>query len=161
MKMGNSFMKITKYSVELTDALHPSLVKEKSYLLSRNNISSSTDLMELLSDDMHLDLKAEEYVYMIALNTKLKPLGIFEISHGTLDKALISPREIFMRALLIGAKYIIIAHNHPSGDLKPSDHDNKAFIMLETAGELLNIRLVDFVIVSRAGFYSYANNRVI
>ena len=66
---------------------------------------------------------AEEYFMLLCLNAKGFPAGIHEVSHGDLSTTLVSPREVFKRALLNNACSIIICHNHPSGGLEPSDAD--------------------------------------
>ena len=66
---------------------------------------------------------AEEIAYVIGMNTKCRPIGVSEISHGTIDMALIRPREVYIRALLMGATSICITHNHVSGNPEPSHAD--------------------------------------
>ncbi len=61
-----------------------------------------------------MHLYTEEYIFVFALNTKGKILGVFELAHGTVNECLFSPREIFIRFLLIGAESFVIAHNLPS-----------------------------------------------
>ena len=70
------------------------------------------------------------------------------ISIGTANMSVVHPREVFQRAILAGAISIIIAHNHPSGVLTPSDEDHKVTQRLKDAGEILGIKLLDHVIVT-------------
>jgi len=70
------------------------------------------------------------------------------ISIGTANMSVVHPREVFQRAILAGAVSIIIAHNHPSGVLTPSDEDHKVTQRLKDAGEILGIKLLDHVIVT-------------
>lgn len=72
---------------------------------------------------LELDRRAEEHVYMAALNGKGRLLGLSLISKGTVNASLIAPREIFIRALLVGASQILLMHNHPSGSITPSRED--------------------------------------
>ena len=72
------------------------------------------------------------------------------ISIGTANMAVVHPREVFQRAILAGAISIIIAHNHPSGVLTPSDEDHKVTKRLKDAGEILGIKLLDHLIVTDA-----------
>lgn len=91
---------------------------------------------------------------MIATDTKQKVLGVFEISHGTVNTSLISPREVFIRALLCGADYIILVHNHPSGNSHPSMEDKKVTERIKECGELMNIKLLDHIIIGD-DYYSF------
>jgi len=72
------------------------------------------------------------------------------ISIGTANMSVVHPREVFQRAILAGAVSIIIAHNHPSGVLTPSDEDHKVTKRLKDAGEILGIKLLDHLIVTDA-----------
>ena len=72
------------------------------------------------------------------------------ISIGTANMSVVHPREVFQRAILAGAISIIIAHNHPSGVLTPSDEDHKVTKRLKDAGEILGIKLLDHLIVTDA-----------
>ena len=70
------------------------------------------------------------------------------VSIGTLNLSIVHPREIFKLAILKSANSIILAHNHPSGNIEPSEEDIKVTEMLRKAGELLGIKVLDHVIVS-------------
>lgn len=101
-----------------------------------------------------LNQLAEEYLYMIALSTKNKPLGIFEVSHGTVNASLVNPREIFIRLLLSGASNFILAHNHPSGSCTPSNEDCKLTDRINDCARLMGIPLLDHIIIGD-GYLSY------
>ena len=103
----------------------------------------------------------EEYMWMIALDTKCNPIGIFEISHGTVNASLISPREIFMRLCLCGATNFVLIHNHPSGDITPSKEDINVTTQMKEAGKLMNINLLDHIIVGDIYYSFRENNNVI
>ena len=76
------------------------------------------------------------------------------VSIGTANACMVHPREVFQRAILAGAVSIIIAHNHPSGVLTPSDEDHKVTQRLKDAGEILGIKLLDHLIVTNLAHYS-------
>jgi DNA repair protein RadC len=78
-----------------------------------------------------------------------------EIYRGTLDRAVVEPREILKRALLARAAGLILYHNHPSGDPSPSREDREFTRRLSTAAEALGIRLLDHVVVGRDGCLSF------
>lgn len=117
--------------------------------------NDSERVFEMLNIYFDLGLRSEEYMYMLALDRKCNVLGIFEISHGSINQTITSPREIFMKALLAGASGIILAHNHPTGDVTPSFEDRKASKRIYEAGNLLGIELLDFIIISEETFYSF------
>ena len=91
--------------------------------------------------------------------TKGKPLGVFEISHGTINQSICNPRDIFIKALLCGAAGIILAHNHPSGDVAPSKNDMEIYKRVKEAGQLLGIGLLDNIIIGN-GYYSFTENHI-
>lgn len=80
------------------------------------------------------------------------------VSIGTANASMVHPREVFQRAILAGAVSIIIAHNHPSGILTPSEEDYKVTERLKEAGEILRIKLLDHVIITDLAHQSIANN---
>lgn len=88
------------------------------------------------------------------LDTKNKVMAREIISIGTLNASLIHPRETFRGAIIHNANSIILAHNHPSGDCKPSINDEEVTKLMKNAGELLGIELLDHIIVGNNGFYS-------
>ena len=112
-------------------------------------------VFEMLNTYFNLGLRSEEYVYMISMDTKCNIIGIFEISHGCIDQSILNPREIFMKALLSGAASIILAHNHPSGDCFPSKADHDCCCRIHEAGEMLGIKLTDFLVISENTYCSF------
>ena len=91
--------------------------------------------------------KKEEHFYILMLNTQNCIIGEQLISKGILDASIIHPREIFKPAIKNSASKIILVHNHPSGDPKPSAEDKEITRKLKEAGEGLGIKVVDSVIV--------------
>lgn len=140
-------MRITKYRTELNEQRHNILVKESSCNYEIDSLSSPQKVFQLLTDLYGLNQLAEEYLYMIALSTKNKPLGIFEVSHGTVNASLVNPREIFIRLLLSGASNFILAHNHPSGSCTPSNEDCKLTDRINDCARLMGIPLLDHIII--------------
>ena len=150
-------MRVNIYSLEGENTL----VKEKGLNCPVAEAKSPREIADILHHAVRLDCKAEEYMYMLAFNTKMNLLGLFEISHGTVDETMLAPREIYIRALLRGATSIILVHNHPSGDLCPSEADIITTKYIRDAGKLLNIPLRDHVIVSREGVFSMLEEKII
>ena len=150
-------MRVNIYSLEGENTL----VKEKGLNCPVAEAKSPREIADILHHAVRLDCKAEEYMYMLAFNTKMNLLGLFEISHGTVNETMLSPREIYIRAFLCGATSIILAHNHPSGDVMPSEADIITTKYIRDAGKLLNIPLRDHVIVSREGVFSMLEEKII
>ena len=146
-------MRINTYRVELDEHKHNVLIKESSCNYPLERIKTPDEVVSMLNDVYKLNKLAEEYVYMVALNNKAKVLGVFEIAHGTENFSLCNTREIYIRALLCGASFIVLAHNHPSGDCTPSKDDIAAHKRIEEAGKLIGIDLMDNIIIGN-GYYS-------
>jgi DNA repair protein RadC len=85
-------------------------------------------------------------------------LGIFEVSKGGISGASADVRIVFVAALKANATGIILAHNHPSGQLMPSDADKYITENMRKAGELLDIRVMDHLIVSAEGYCSFSDD---
>ena len=127
---------------------------EATYHYSLNKISSPEDVFNLLKENGLHD-QAEEFLFLITLDTANQALGIHEVSHGTVNASVVHPREVYKRALLDNATSIILAHNHPSGVLTPSNEDKDVTELLFKAGEILKIKLQDHVVVSEKGYKSF------
>ena len=104
--------------------------------------------------------KAEEYGYMVAFTSAFEVLGIFEISHGSINFSLLSPREIMIRAILSGANGVVIMHNHPSGSLEPSKDDIRTFEQIKEAFNILNIALHDFIIIGDDSVLGFLSTKI-
>ncbi len=89
----------------------------------------------------------QEHLILLMLNTKNKKIGDMVISKGSVNAALISPREIFLEALRHNAVNIILLHNHPSGDPTPSREDIEVTQAIAGLGRMLGIRLLDHIII--------------
>lgn len=151
-------MRIIKYSTELDVDRKNILVKEDSTNCPQiNRLDSPAKVMDILNYLYNASAKAEEYVWLIALDRKCNPIGIFEVSHGTVSSSFISPREIFVRLCLCGACSCILAHNHPSGDSSPSKEDIEVTSKIQEAGKLMDISLMDHIIIGN-GYYSFREN---
>lgn len=148
-------MRINFYDTRITDDSRTILVKEKGINYESPKMNCPKEISLMLKTLLHMDELAEEHVYMIALNHSCKILGVFFISKGTVNASLVSPREVFLRAMLIGAVQIILCHNHPSGNPVPSECDMELTKQLKAGGELLNICLTDHIIIGRGSYLSF------
>ncbi len=99
----------------------------------------------------------KEHFLTLSFDIRNHLLGVDTISIGTLTDNLVHPRETFEAAIRRHAAKIIIAHNHPSGDSSPSSEDDQVTKQIIEAGQILSIMVIDHVILSRNGYYSYAS----
>lgn len=131
------------------------LVKEKEIPYGCSKALTSPEAVaKLAADYIGLDTFAEEHLYLLALNVKNSINGIAEISHGALNYSIVHPREIYKYALSMNAASIIMVHNHPSGDITPSEDDVGITKRIREAGEILGIKLLDHIIVVPGGYLS-------
>ena len=95
-----------------------------------------------------------EIFTVLYLDSQLQLLESVPVSTGTASECLVTPSMVFPPALELGAHSYILVHNHPSGALKPSEHDWLVTEKMKVAGDILNIPLQDHVVISSIGFYS-------
>jgi DNA repair protein RadC len=119
------------------------------------SIKTSYDSFQLLKP-YFLGLRQEEF-YIILLNKALKPMKIERISIGKTDATLVDIKIIAKLALNYLANTIVVSHNHPSGNLKPSIADNQLTEKVKMALDLLDIQLLDHIIVAEDKYFSYAD----
>jgi DNA repair protein RadC len=99
--------------------------------------------------------KKQEHFLAVTLDGAQQVIRVHIVSIGLLNRTLIHPREVFIRAIRDSAASLILVHNHPSGQLDPSREDREATNRLVSAGELLGIAVLDHLIISKAGFFSF------
>lgn len=124
----------------------------KSYKTGTVPWTSPAEIADYYMEDLrHL---SQEHCILVFLDVKNRRLGEENISIGTIDSAIISPREIFIHALQHNASAIILLHNHPSGDPSPSGHDIQVTKRLLEAGNFIGIRLMDHIIIGDNNYIS-------
>lgn len=136
------FDSVPKYCIKL--------VTEYQVRYDGKKILCAHDIADFLKT-IGLHEKAQEKFYSIYLNTKNKIVGVEMVSRGTMNSSLVHPREVFKGAILANAHAVILARNHPSGDVEPSHADKSITEILRKAGELLSIEILYHVIIGRAG----------
>jgi len=116
-------------------------------------VNCPSDVMRVLGAEVRrLD---REHFWRIDLDAKNEVLDYEVVSMGTLTASLVHPREVFKGAILSNASGIIVSHNHPSGDPKPSQDDKQTTRRLAEAGKLLGIPLLDHVVLAEHRFFSF------
>ena len=96
----------------------------------------------------------KEYLKVLLLDTKNKVIEVETVSIGSLSSSIVHPREVFNTAIRKLAASIIVVHNHPSGDAKPSKEDISITKRLKESGEILGIKLLDHIIIGMNRYFS-------
>lgn len=96
-----------------------------------------------------------EHFWRLDLDARNRIIGYEVVSIGTLTASLVHPREVFVGALLQKAAGVIIAHNHPSGEITPSPEDKETTRRLVKAGELLGVPILDHLILGDGKYFSF------
>ena len=120
-------------------------------------ITSSLDAYQFLIKHIYdpETIQYREYLKILLLNRGQKVLGVVPISEGGIDSTCADIRIIMQAAILGNASGIILTHNHPSGNVQPSKQDDVLTERLRDAAKLFDIRLLDHIIISDCGYYSY------
>lgn len=127
--------------------------------LEKIKVTSSKIIYELIINQWDSDIiEYQEEVKIILLNRSNIALGIYEMSKGGITGSVVDIRIILGVALKCGASGIIMVHNHPSGKLVASDADKTITRKLKQVCELLEVDLLDHLIISKDGYYSFADN---
>jgi DNA repair protein RadC len=100
----------------------------------------------------------KEHLYVMHLDSRRHISLVELVAIGVLTDVKIHPRETFRRAVIAGTANLIVGHNHPSGDVTPSDADITVTTRLFQAGDILQIPLLDHLVFTHTDFYSFRNN---
>ena len=134
------------------------IIKEKASVYEKILITNSNLAAKLLKPMRTCD---KETFTIILLNAKNIVLGVHELYVGTINSIPISPRDLLKIVLLSNSNAAIIAHNHVSGDEKPSEEDIYTTKKLKEAFDLMGIKLCDHIIITMDSHYSFADNNLI
>lgn len=145
----------TVQSIEMLAMIE--LFQRFSVIKSNEPITSSYVYQDLF--EAKTSKKEKFYAYFLDSRSSLIKREL--ISIGTVDTSLVHPREVFEPAIKLSAVSVIVAHNHPSGNFNPSDADIEITDVLKDCGELLGVKLLDHIIVSKEGFFSFRENNLV
>lgn len=136
------------------------LPKFKAY--ERPKITQSKDAYEILSNNWDRGtLEMREQMKMILLNRANHVLGLYDVSTGGQAGTVADPKIVFSVALKANAATIILAHNHPSGNLRPSQQDIQITRKMVEAGKTLDLYVIDHLIITTRGYYSFGDDGLI
>ncbi len=131
-------------------------------MLADSSINTSRQSFELMINDWEQNtLQMQEEVKVILLNRSNKALGIYSLAKGGITSCVVDVRIILSVALKTLATGIILVHNHPSGNLKPSQDDLKVTKKLKESCSLLDITLLDHLIITKDDYYSFADEGIL
>jgi len=125
-------------------------------------IDQATDAVSvfqgLFSHEDRID-QDKEHFYVMHLDSRRHISLVELVAIGVLTDVKIHPRETYRRAVIEGSYSIIVAHNHPSGDVTPSENDIKVTSQLFKAGDILQIPLLDHIVFTKTSYYSFRDNK--
>lgn len=121
-------------------------------------ILSAADVWKLCSD---IRESKKEHFAAFYINTQNHLIERQIISIGTLNSSLVHPREVFEPAVKLSAASVIIAHNHPSGELQPSPEDREVTKRLVASGKLMGIDIIDHIILTKTDFLSFQQTKML
>ena len=122
-------------------------------------INNSKESYELLKSCWSMNtIELQEEFKILLLNRNHQVLGIYPLSKGGVSGTVVDAKLVYSVALKCNASSIIIAHNHPSGNLKPSEADIRLTKKLKEAGTYLDVMLLDHIIITKNDYYSFADN---
>lgn len=127
--------------------------------IERRKIGSSRTVFDYFQPIIG-ELSHEEF-WILYLNNANKILKSDRLSQGGITGTFVDVRVVFKEALQVGAVSLILAHNHPSGTLKPSEPDIRLTKQFKAAGEILNIKILDHVIVTEKSYFSFADENLL
>ncbi len=123
---------------------------------NKRKIETAKDVFNYYVDK--LQDKKKEHFYALYLDTKNQIIEEKLVSKGILNASLIHPREVFNPAIRASSNSVILVHNHPSGNYAPSKEDKEVTKLLDNAGNLLGINVLDHIIIGKDGYYSFKEN---
>lgn len=120
-------------------------------------LNTPKKIFEYYKNDFYGEL--QEKFFVLLFDTKLNLIRKEELYKGTIDSVTIHPREIFKIAILESASFIVLMHNHPTGDTTPSEKDITLTKRLMEIGELIGIKVVDHIIISHKNYFSFMEKK--
>ena len=144
-----------------TETLSEIQVSYKPGLTSSKTISTSKEAHEILKSLFPADtISLQEQFVVLYLNRANRVIGSYQLSKGGITGTIADVRLILSVALKTLATGLILAHNHPSGNLKPSEADKQITSKIRQAAKLLDIELIDHIIISSEGYYSFMDEGI-
>lgn len=142
-------------AVSIAAALELGRRRATENAVQKNQVTTSADAYDMLMPKMR-DLTQEAF-WIILLDRRSHVIALEEIHRGGMAAMIVDPKIIFQRALERKACAIILSHNHPSGSISPSMEDIRLTEKIKAAGQLMEIRILDHIIIGEGTYYSFAD----
>ena len=146
-------------AVSIITALELGRRRRLEEALALSKVTSSKEVFEILQPLIG-ELKHEEF-WVLYLNNSNKIIHKYQLSKGGITGTVVDTRMVFKKAFELSATALIIAHNHPSGTLKPSEADKILTQKIKTAGETLDIKIIDHLIITEKAYFSFADQNIL
>lgn len=143
------------YANELSLSYRRSVPLSDSQCHRLNSSRRIADFLRIIWDKE--DLAIREAFYLLCFSTSMDLVGFYKLAEGGMDVVSVDTRLLFSTALLCRSSSIVVAHNHPSGTLKPSNADKMITKRIAAGGELLGIKLQDHIILTETTYYSFGD----
>ena len=153
--------RLTFYKTVLDENRLPQLLKEKSINYNELEANNEVATKKILDKLFNASFLTEEHLYLFCLNVKLNPVAIFELSTGSQSSSIVETRNIFMKTFMSGCSHIILVHNHPSYDVSPSVADVQIAKRLKEQCDLMDVKLLDFIIIGGKDCKSFLKDGII
>lgn len=145
-------------AISIIAALELGRRRRDTEIIKREKITSSKDIYEIMKPSF-IDLPHEEF-WLLMLNRSNSLIKKELISRGGIAGTVVDTKIIFKSAIENHASAIVVCHNHPSGNLKPSDADIKITKSIKEAGKIMEIALIDHLIIAESGYYSFSDEGI-
>ncbi|MRX46642.1 JAB domain-containing protein [Pedobacter puniceum] len=153
MEQSNALLQVSEIQLVYKPVIRPS---------QRLKVGQASDVYKILLDGWDKDsIHLVEQFKIVLLNKACKVLGVSTISTGGITGTIVDMKLVFGIALKGGASSIVLTHNHPSGGLIPSTQDRNLTRKIYEAGRILDIDVVDHLIISTEGYYSFAEEGIL
>ncbi len=146
-------------ALSIISALELGRRRRGAEILQKEKISSSKDVFDLFQPIME-DYKYESF-WILLLNRANKIIKKIQVSDGGVSGTIADPKRIFKHSIENEASGIILCHNHPSGNIKPSEADIKLTKKIKKGGELLDINVLDHIIIGEENYFSFADENIL
>lgn len=151
---------IKEFKLIQNEHCHP-MLRVIRKIKNDNHLVSTSEIVDMMNKYYMLNKCTQEYVYLLCFNTNQDLLAIFEISHGSSTKSIVSVKEVITSVVLSGSENIILIHNHPNGNLSVSNDDINITNTLKYALCSMEIKLLDHIIISKNGYTSMTYSKYI
>lgn len=134
------------------------IIYKQPVLSQLKKVTSAEDVVRFMRGFLNPDrISYKEFFWVLLLNRANYIVGVSEIGNGTVSSVLVNRKEIFQLVLRTNASGIILVHNHPSGNIKPSSADEQLTREIDRCAALFDTNLVDHIVITSEAYFSFAD----